>query len=274
VPTSNLALTHSHDIPLHPERTISGAPPRERGKLLREQLDDLADCADPVERRHGRGQVISEYMPVARSVAARYRGRGVEREELEQLAYVGLMKAATRWQPGHSDDFLSYAVPTMVGEIKRFFRDHTWLIRPPRGLQEIRPSVVAAEERLRQRCGGRPADAEVAAAVGITDRQLRDVRLSNFAYRPPSIQDVDLEAGIGGDPTWLLEDPELVRVDELVTVHRLLATLTDEERRIIHMRFQSGWSQSRIGEEIGVSQMQVSRLLRVIITKLRTALQS
>ena len=159
MPTSTLAPTPSHDRLPHSGRTFSAAPPRERSRRLREQLDDLAGCADPVEQRRRRGQVISEYMPVARSVAARYRGRGVESAELEQLAYVGLVKAANRWQPGRSEDFLSFAVPTMVGEIKRFFRDHSWLIRLPRGIQEIRPTVAAAEEQLRQRCGGRPSDA-------------------------------------------------------------------------------------------------------------------
>ena len=195
MPTSTLAPTPSHDRLPHSGRTFSAAPPRERSRRLREQLDELGRCADPVEQRRRRGQVISEYMPVARSVAARYRGRGVESAELEQLAYVGLVKAANRWQPGRSEDFLSFAVPTMVGEIKRFFRDHSWLIRLPRGIQEIRPTVVAAEEQLRQRCGGRPSDADVAAAAGITDRQLRDVRSANFAYRPPSIQDADRGTG-------------------------------------------------------------------------------
>jgi RNA polymerase sigma-B factor len=241
---------------------------------LREQLDELGRCADPVEQRRRRGQVIAEYMPVARSVAARYRGRGVEHAELEQLAYVGLVKAANRWQPGRSEDFLSFAVPTMVGEIKRFFRDHTWLIRPPRSIQEIRPIVVAEEERLRQRCGGRPSDAAVAAAAGISDRQLREVRSATFAFRPPSIQDADRGVGVvGGDPAWLGEDPELSRVEDRVTVQRLLATLTDEERRIIELRFHRGWSQARIGEEMGVSQMQVSRLLHAIFNKLRTVMQ-
>jgi RNA polymerase sigma-B factor len=197
----------------------------------------------------------------------------VESAELEQLAYVGLVKAANRWEPGRSEDFLSFAVPTMVGEIKRFFRDHSWLIRLPRGIQEIRPTVAAAEEQLRQRCGGRPPDAQVAAAAGITDRQLREVRAASFAYRPPSIDDADRGIGSGRDPGWLREDQELSRVEDRLAVQRLLATLTDEERRIVGLRFRDGWSQSRIAQEIGVSQMQVSRLLHAIITKLRTAAQ-
>ena len=103
-----------------------------------------------------RKSVVTEYLPVARSLASRYSGRGVERADLEQLAFLGLVKAVRRWEPGRSEDFLQFAVPTIVGEIKRYFRDHSWLVRPPRRIQELRAAITEAEQTYRHRDGTGP----------------------------------------------------------------------------------------------------------------------
>ena len=251
-----------------PAATISSAPPRERAIRLRELLDDMTTCEDPVEQQRRRRSVTLEYLPVARSIAARYSGRGVERSDLDQLAFLGLVKAVRRWMPGRSEDFLQFAVPTIVGEIKRYFRDHSWLVRPPRRIQELRAAINEAEQHLWQRQGSRPTDAELAQLTGVTPPEVSEARSATSLCRPPSL-DEDRGAGWAMAQGCGEKDIELARVEDRIAVQRILGTLTEKERLVVQLRFGNGWSQSRIGSEIGVSQMQVSRWLRAIADKLR-----
>jgi RNA polymerase sigma-B factor len=252
--------------------TIAAAPIGDRAQRVRELLEDTAACTDPVRQQQLRKSVVTEYLPVARSLAGRYSGRGVERADLEQLAFLGLVKAVRRWEPGRSEDFLQFAVPTIVGEIKRYFRDHSWLVRPPRRIQELRAAITEAEQTHRHRDGSGPTEAELAAATGVTPHDIGEARAAAACCRPRSLdegQGVGLAMALG----WGDEDPELRRVEDRVTVQRLLGTLTDREREVVRMRFGNGWSQSRIGTELGVSQMQVSRWLRTIADKLRCSIE-
>ena len=137
---------------------------------------------------------MTEYLPVARSLAGRYAGRGVERSDLEQLACLGLIKAVQRWRPGLCDDFLQFAVPTIVGEIKRYFRDHTWLVRPPRRVQELRAVIGEAEQQYRHTYGSAPSDRELAAATGASTEDIGEARASVACCRPRSL---DEEQGAG-----------------------------------------------------------------------------
>ena len=148
--------------------TIAAAPTGARAERVRGLLEHTAECTDPAEQQRYRRMVVTEYLPVAKSLASRYSGRGVERCDLEQLAFLGLVKAVRRWQPGRSEDFLQFAVPTIVGEIKRYFRDHSWLVRPPRRIQELRAAISEAEQSGRHRDGSGPTEAELAAATGVT----------------------------------------------------------------------------------------------------------
>ncbi len=248
--------------------TIAAAPTGDRAQRVRDLLEYTATCVDPAELRRCRQQVVIEYLPVARSLAGRYSGRGVERGDLEQLAYMGLVKAVQRWRPGRSDDFLQFAVPTIVGEIKRYFRDHSWLVRPPRRIQELRAAIGEAEQTHRHRDGSAPTDAELAAITGADTQDIDEARTAAACCRPRSL-DEDQGPGLALALSWGEEDAELRRVEDRATVDRLLDALTDRERDVVHMRFDNGWSQSRIGKEIGVSQMQVSRWLRTITEKLR-----
>lgn len=253
--------------------TIAAAPTGERAQRVRELLERTASCTDPIEQQRLRRLVVTEYLPVARSLAGRYSGRGVERGDLEQLAFLGLVKAVRRWQPGLSDDFLQFAVPTVVGEIKRYFRDHSWLVRPPRRIQELRAAINEAEQTYRHRDGSGPSDTELANVTGASIRDIDEARTAGACCRPRSLdegQGLGLALALG----WGEDDPELRRVEDRVTVQRLLATLTDRERDVVRMRFGDGWSQARIGAEIGVSQMQVSRWLRTIAEKLRTSIEN
>ena len=193
--------------------------------------------------------------------------------DLEQLAFLGLVKAVRRWQPGRSEDFLQFAVPTIVGEIKRYFRDHSWLVRPPRRIQELRAAISEAEQSGRHRDGSGPTEAELAAATGVTPRDIGEARAAAACCRPRSL-DESQGVGLALALSWGDDDPELRRVEDRATVGRLMDTLTEREREVVRMRFGNGWSQSRIGSEIGVSQMQVSRWLRTIADKLRTSLEA
>ncbi len=216
--------------------------------------------------------MVTEYLPVARSLASRYSGRGVERCDLEQLAFLGLVKAVRRWEPGRSEDFLQFAVPTVVGEIKRYFRDHSWLVRPPRRIQELRAAINDAEQTFRHADGSGPTEAEIATTTGVSTKEIGEARAAAACCRPRSLDEVQ-GAGLALALGWGEEDPELRRVEDRITVQRLLATLTDREREVVRMRFGNGWSQSRIGAELGVSQMQVSRWLRTIAEKLRCSVE-
>src|SRR6478752_7458836 len=252
--------------------TIAAAPIGDRAQRVRERLEDTAACTDPAQQQLLRKSVVTEYLPVARSLAGRYSGRGVERADLEQLAFLGLVKAVRRWEPGRSEDFLQFAVPTIVGEIKRYFRDHSWLVRPPRRIQELRAAITEAEQTHRHRDGSGPTEAELAAATGVTPHDIGEARAAAACCRPRSLDEVQ-GVGLAMALGWGDEDPELRRVEDRVTVQRLLATLTDREREVVRMRFGNGWSQSRIGSELGVSQMQVSRWLRTIADKLRCSIE-
>ncbi len=261
--------------PTAPKRsghTLAATPTGERAQRIRDLLEYTAVCDDPEDLQRCREQVVVEYVPVARSLAARYSGRGVERCDLEQLAFMGLVKAVQRWRPGRSDDFLQFAVPTILGEIKRYFRDHSWLVRPPRRIQELRAAIAEAEQLHRHRDGSAPQDAELAEVTGANLEDISEARVAVACRRPRSL-DEDQGAGLAIAQSWGAEDVELRRVEDRATVERLLGSLTERERDVVQMRFARGWSQSRIGKEVGVSQMQVSRWLRAITEKLRTCLE-
>ena len=188
------------------------------------------------------------------------------------LAFLGLVKAVRRWEPGRSEDFLQFAVPTIVGEIKRYFRDHSWLVRPPRRIQELRAAINEAEQTYRHRDGTGPTETELAKVTGVSTHDIGEARSAVACCRPRSLDEgsgLGLALALG----WGDEDPELRRVEDRITVQRLLATLSDREREVVRMRFTEGWSQARIGTEIGVSQMQVSRWLRTIADKLRCSIE-
>jgi RNA polymerase sigma-B factor len=240
-----------------------------RSERVSRLLADLSRSGDPISRRQLRTAVVLASLPVARSVAARYRGRGVEQHDLEQIAAVGLIKAVRRWKPGLSDDFLQFAVPTITGEIKRYFRDHWWMVRPPRRLQETRAAMFQLEQDYRQNTGQDPDERRMATELGVDLRTVRQAKEVRRRARPSSLE-AAAEADNGSfDRALATEDPELRRVEDRMTVQSMMATLSDRERQVVYLRFFRSWSQAKIGERIGVSQMQVSRILRDTYRKLR-----
>ncbi len=239
-----------------------------RVERLQPVLAALAGCTDPVERRRLQGLVVTEHLPVAKAIAARYRGRGVDHDDLEQLAYLGLVKAAARWLPDRSEDFLQFAVPTIAGEIKRYFRDHTWLVRPTRRIGELRAAIGAAERDTPNGPGPAASDAVIGHRIGASAAEVREARTAGVWCRPPSLDATD-GPGLNIALHCGADDPALHAVDDTLALKVALQLLTDREREVVRLRFDLDLSQARIGQLIGVSQMQVSRILKDVTAKLR-----
>ena len=230
-------------------------------------------------RVHGRSgavgaaehQVVVEHLELATALARRYRGRGIDGEDLLQLARLGLVKAVKRWTPELGADFIPFAYPTILGEIRRYFRDHSTTIRVPRGLQELHHRLSFATDDLQQHLGRPATDEELASAVGTTAAAVRQERAAARASRSASL-DVEAVRRVADQlPTdnWELN---LVGVEDAMIIRQAVAELTERDRRILQMRFFQDKSQAQIAQAVGVSQMQVSRILRQIMAQLRTVL--
>ena len=219
-----------------------------------------------------RDWIIAEYMSYARYVAARYHRRGETTEDLEQVAYLGLVKAVDNFDPGYGTTFLTYATPMIVGEIKRHFRDATWDVHVPRRMQELSAAVRVAEVDLSQESGRQPTVEEIAVRLRTTPEEIVDALDATTAYDTSSLDTpVTLPDRDGTTLADLLgaEDPEIGLVVDRETLRPLLTELDKRDKRILLMRFFRGMTQSQIGDELGVSQMQVSRLLARILGELR-----
>jgi RNA polymerase sigma-B factor len=218
-------------------------------------------------------RVVRLNMPLARDLASRYRGRGIALDDLQQVAYLGLVKAVTRFEPGHGVGFLSFAYPTIRGELRRHFRDAGWTVRPPRRIQELQSRIWAADAALFQTLGRSPRPAEVAAELGVDEDQVVEALASDGCFTPgsldaPSHDDAtsSVADALGGDePGYALAELRMVLGDAL-------GTLCERDRVIVERRFVRGWTQEAIGRELGVTQMQVSRLLGRITRDLRAAI--
>ena len=217
-------------------------------------------------------QAIRLNMGVATEIARRYHGRGIAGDDLNQVAYLGLVKAVRGFDPSHGSDFLSFAVPTMRGEIRRYFRDHGWTVRPPRSIQEIQAKLTAAEGVLVQTLGRSPRPSELAEHLGVELDLVVDALAANGCFTPVSL-DTPVNEGESGPGDHLGDwDAAFGEAEARVTLGPLLRGLTPRERKILEMRFVGGCTQAEIGAEIGVTQMQVSRLLSQILERMRQRL--
>ena len=207
---------------------------------------------------------------VAEAVASRYRGRGVSQDDLVQVAYEGLTKAVRRFDPSTRNDLLTYAVPTIRGEVMRHFRDHGWSVRPPRRVQELQWRVNQCIERLEHELGREPRDAEVIEELGITEADYREAIEAFGCFQPTSLdQPVRAEATSSiGDLIPDVSEPQGA-ADARVTLAPVVRRLSERDRRILHLRFFEDLTQAEIGEDLGVTQMQVSRLLSRILGTLK-----
>ena len=218
-----------------------------------------------------RDRLIESFLPVIRSIAYRYAGRGEQLDDLEQVASVGLIKAIERFDLDRDVELITYVFPTVVGELKRHFRDRGWSVTVPRRLKELHYRLSRLIEELTATLGRSPTIAELAEEVGVDEEEVVEALEVGRAYASRSLtRAVDSDEGAGAELIDLIDDEE--RGYEAAENRHLLATglraLDERERRIIQLRFVEGLTQSQIAVEIGISQMHVSRLIRRALEKL------
>ncbi|GAA2467185.1 sigma-70 family RNA polymerase sigma factor [Terrabacter carboxydivorans] len=241
----------------------------ERDAETSELFGRLASSATPEESEAVVEQIVLLYLDLCTTMAGRYDGRGVEHDDLVQVARLALVKAIRRYEPGHAPSFAAYAVPTISGELKRWFRDRGWVVRPPRRLQELRADLAAVRAELEQELGATPTDADLARALGSTVEEVREAASAATGFRPLSLDCSTADDDRPGLSTFLAADDEQLRAaDDRVCLTEALTELDDDERELLLMRYVEGMTQREIGEARGVSQMQVSRSLRRITVRL------
>ena len=230
-------------------------------------------ASSPARLREVRDAAVLEFLDVAEAVARRFAGRTHDGDDIRQVAYIGLVKAASRFDPEKGDDFVSFAVPTISGEIKRHLRDNGWVIRPPRRIQELRSRAATAGPRLAQSLGRSPSTRELAEHLGESVEDLREAHASQDVLSPMS-----LDLTFGEDESITLADAVgsadagHAAVERAHDVRVAMRGLSARERRILHLRFFEDRTQQQIAGELGVTQMQVSRLLVKILARMRVAL--
>ena len=238
----------------------------------RRLFDRMGDPSDPVDR----ASVIEQYLPLARSVAHKHAHGDVAFDDIFQVACFALIKAVDRYDPGQGTAFSSFAVPTMVGEIKRYYRDRTWAVRPPRGLQELVQRVDREIERARTADGRAPSVDAIAERLEIGEEAVLDALEARPARNAASLDVpvVDHEDGAAtlGDMTGSV-DPGFAGAENRADLDDVLRFLTERERTALRLRFREGRTQQEIGDAIGVSQMQVSRILRGALARARLLAQ-
>jgi RNA polymerase sigma-B factor len=248
----------------------------------REPLEDLDAAAgvyvgaragaDDRARRRLRDDFVGQALPLARRLARRYRGRGEPIEDLEQVARLGLVKTVDRYEPERGS-FTAYAIVTITGEIKRHFRDHAWVVHVPRSMQDLRLEIARADNELTGKLSRQPTTEEIADHLGLDPQDLRRAKASAAAYSASSLNaPVGDPDGIELGDLFGVADPALCMVDDGATVHRLIRRLPARERRMLVLRFYGNRSQAEIAEQLGISQMHVSRLLSRALSWLREAM--
>jgi RNA polymerase sigma-B factor len=225
--------------------------------------------------RAAREALVQRFLPLARQLARRYQRGGEPLDDLIQVASLGLLKAIDRFEPSRDTAFSSFAVPTILGELKRHFRDRGWSVRVPRDLQELSVRVDRVADEMSRELGRAPTPAEIASNIGTSTEQVMEAREAAGAYRAISLDRPreDDEDSDGMAETMGVEDPGFGLAEDAATVERLMAVLGDREREVLRLRFAEDLTQSEIGARVGVSQMHVSRLIRQAVAQLREAAQ-
>jgi RNA polymerase sigma-B factor len=222
--------------------------------------------------RTARERLVELYMPLARQLARRYGAASVPLEDLEQVAFMALVKAVDGFDPGRGTAFSSYAVPCISGAIKRYFRDHSWAVRVPRGLQELAMRVQQIDAQTFAVAGRHPTAAEVAEAAGVDVEDVLEAREARRALYSDSLS--QSRGSEEDDEITLLEtlgdgDAELQRTVERAALDSVLAELADRERLIVQLYYREELTQAEIGRRLGYSQMHISRLIRAAVTQMQ-----
>jgi len=247
-------------------RPVANERAREEDRALLRRYHEGGDTG-------AREQLIQRHLPLVRSLARRYAGRGESLEDIEQVGAIGLIKAIDRFELERDVSLATYATPNVVGEIKRHFRDKGWAVRVPRALQELNASMSGAIERLTVKLSRSPTVAEIAADLETTPEQVLEALEVGSAYST-----VSLSSGPSGeeelDPLETIgaEDEEFERSEQRAALAPALERLPAREREILRMRFEEGLPQTQIAQRVGLSQMHVSRLIRKSLAVMREEL--
>jgi len=225
------------------------------------------------ERRLLRERIVDEHMGLVKFLVQRFVNRGESIEDLTQVAVVGLLGALERFTPAKGNKFITFARPSIVGELKRHFRDKTWATRVPRGLQQRSLEVVSTESELAQELGRRPTSYEIGERIGTSENRVIDSLAVARNYKAKSLDqpvEHDNEEVVALGELLAEDDPRIGKLEDLVTLGPIVAKLSDYDKRILYMRFYQGLVQTDIAKELGVSQMQVSREIARILCELRS----
>ncbi|WP_021599445.1 MULTISPECIES: SigB/SigF/SigG family RNA polymerase sigma factor [Actinomadura] len=243
-------------------------------ELLLAEMNRLPE--DDPRRERLRERIVGLHGPLIRGVARRYANRGEPLDDLQQVAYLGLVKAINRFDPEIGDRFVTYAYPVVTGEVKRHFRDKTWGIRVTRRIQELRPVLQRTVQEFTREHGRSPTTAEISGRMDITEEETTEVLIACDAYRPLSLE-APADGSQSGDNGTVGEylgsdDPALAAFIDGHALRPLIDELPERERTILLLRFFGNKTQTQIADQIGLSQMHVSRLLRATLDRLRTGL--
>jgi RNA polymerase sigma-B factor len=260
-------------------------PVRSAGRKSDDSYDDVADMfqvlhqmpAESHEYRRQRERIVARCLPLADHVAKHFARRGEGLEDLTQVARVGLMNAVNRFDPSKGPSFIGFAVPTMMGEVRRYFRDFSWGMRVPRRLRELHVQIGRTSAELTQKLGRAPTASELSEVLGVSHEEIVECLVAGDAYRLDSL-DAPMGADNSGNSRLVADaigdiDPQIEHITNREAVRTLLDALPQREREVLHMRFFESMTQSQIAERIGVSQMQVSRILAGTLQCLRAELE-
>ena len=215
-----------------------------------------------------REELMSRYLPLARSLASRYRGANESFDDLVQVASVGLFNAVNRYEPEKGTPFAAFASPTILGELKRYFRDRVWMVRLPRSLQENIKTVDTASSDLGASLHRKPTNDEIADHAGLHEEEVREVLVAKQGRSPISLDQPIDEEGHSSEDRVGIEDPNFSLVEDKEEIREDVSELNSVERRVLRLRFIEDMTQSEIADRIGYSQMHVSRLLRRSLERL------
>jgi RNA polymerase sigma-B factor len=260
-------------------------PARPAGRQSDDSYDDVVEMfvalrkmpAESHEYHRQRERIVARCLALADHVASHFARRGEGLDDLTQVARLGLMNAINRFDPAKGPSFVGFAVPTMMGEVRRYFRDYSWGMRVPRRLRELHVQITRSTGELAQQLGRAPTAGELATVLGVPRDEIIECLIAGDAYRLESL-DAPIGANGSDKPRLVADavggtDPQIEHITNREAVRVLIAALPARERQVLHMRFFESMTQSQIAERIGVSQMQVSRILASTLRCLRDQLE-
>jgi RNA polymerase sigma-B factor len=239
-------------------------------------FDQMADDQLPERTRQLlRDRIVAGHLPIAEHIARRFRNRGQPEDDLRQVAALGLIQAVDRFDPSRGSNFLAFAVPTITGEVRRYFRDSTWSVRVPRRTKELHAAITAKTTELSHDLGRAPRPTELADALDLPVEQVQEGLAAANAYQSASLDELVASGETASTPLGDLlgtDDQRLADVVDRQSLFPALATLPERERTVVLLRFFGNLTQTQIAERVGLSQMHVSRLLSASLAVLRDAM--